>query len=114
MSDVTRPEQIAALMDDPDLVWEDVPADQAPPLLPADQATPDAATMTIRTVRMPQDLDQRITDEAAARGLTWSEMVREFVRTGVAALDDDQPISRADAFRALAGVHPLPRPRRTA
>jgi predicted DNA-binding protein len=106
MTDATRPEQVAALLDDPTLTWEEVPADQAPPV--AEQQA-EAETMVVRTVRMPQDIDQRLSEEAAARGLNWSEMVREFVRTGLAALDDDQPISRADALRALAGVHPLPR-----
>lgn len=107
MTDATRPEQVAALLDDPTLIWEDVPADQAPPV--AQEQPADAETMVVRTVRMPQDIDRRIGEEAAARGLNWSEMVREFVRTSLAALDDDQPISRADALRALAGVHPLPR-----
>src|SRR5690606_36611149 len=97
----------AALMDDPNLIWEEVLADQVPPST-ADQSA-ESEVMVVRTVRMPQDMDQRIADEATTRGLSWSEMVREFVRTGLAALDDDQPISRADALRALAGVHPLPR-----
>jgi hypothetical protein len=101
------PEQVDALMDNPALAWEDVPEDQAPPELGESEAE---AVMVVRSLRMPLEMDQRIRAEADARGVTWSELIRDWAAIELAALADDQPISRADAMRALATV----RPRRTA
>jgi hypothetical protein len=63
--------------------------------------------MVPRSVRWPLDLDQRVKAAAAARGLTMSQLMREWAELELAALENDQPISRADALRALAGVRPI-------
>jgi hypothetical protein len=36
-----------------------------------------------------------------------SQLMREWAELELAALENDQPISRADALRALAGVRPI-------
>lgn len=101
---MTNPEQQAAdLLNNPNLRWEDVPADQAPP--PAESE----AVMLVRSLRLPPDMDTQVQAEADARGVSWSELIRDWIAVELAALSEDQPISRADAMRALAAL-----PRRTA
>ena len=73
---------------------------EAPPV-------PDGAVMVVRSLRLPQDLDRRLKTAAEARGLPMSTLVREWIELELAALEDDQPISRADALRALAGLRPV-------
>jgi predicted DNA-binding protein len=63
--------------------------------------------MVPRSVRWPLDLDQRVKAAAAARGLTMSQLMREWAELELAALENDQPISRSDALRALAGLRPI-------
>ncbi|WP_405180915.1 hypothetical protein OG225_06925 [Nocardia sp. NBC_01377] len=104
---VPTPDQVDALMDNPDLTWEEVPATEAPPVLTEADAE---EVMVVRSLRMPLELDRRIRAEAEARGVTWSELLRDWAAIELAALSDDQPISRADAMRALASIPP----RRTA
>jgi predicted DNA-binding protein len=76
-----------------------------------DSILPDEAAevMVVRSLRLPPDLDERIREIAAERGLKWSVLVRQWIEQEVAALDDDVPISRADALRALASLRPIGR-----
>jgi predicted DNA-binding protein len=76
---------------------EDAPA---PPRLEGEVMVP-------RSLRWPAELDQRVKAVAKARGISMSQLIREFAETELAALENDQPISRADALRALAGLRPL-------
>ncbi|QLY29914.1 ribbon-helix-helix protein, CopG family [Nocardia huaxiensis] len=72
---------------------------------------PDAPVTVLRSVRLPFEMDQRIREEAEHRGISMSDLIRDFLAIELAALDDDAPISRADARRALtaalANLHPL-------
>jgi hypothetical protein len=97
------PEQAERFMNDPNIVWQDAPADQPPP--PAESE----AVMLVRSLRLPPELDAQVQAEADARGVSWSELIRDWIAVELAALGEDQPISRADAMRALAAL-----PRRTA
>jgi predicted DNA-binding protein len=76
---------------------------------PAEDELPprDAPVMVLRSLRLPVDLDQRVKAVARRRGVPTSTLVREWIEVELAALEDDQPISRADALRALAGVRPM-------
>ena len=81
---------------------ETVPDDQIPPpLKPGDDV------MVPRSVRWPLDLDQRIKAAAQARGIPMSQLMREFAEAGLAEMGDDQPISRAEVMRIIAGLPPL-------
>lgn len=64
-------------------------------------------SMVVRSLRLPLELDQRIKAAAAARGLTFGALLREWAEFQLAELENDQPISRADALRALAALRPL-------
>ncbi|BAW06405.1 hypothetical protein [Nocardia seriolae] len=74
---------------------------------------PDTPVTVLRTVRLPYAMDQRIRAEADHRGVSMSDLIRDFLTIELAALDDDTPISRADARRALtaalANLSPLHR-----
>ncbi len=78
------------------------PDTKAPPA-----ADPDDEAMVVRSVRMPLGLDRRLKAAAAAHGVPVSQLLREWAEVELVALENDQPISRADAFRALAAIRPL-------
>jgi predicted DNA-binding protein len=60
--------------------------------------------MVSRSLKMPSELDQRIKDAAADRGITQSMLMRQLLETGLATMEHDHPISLTDAIRALAGL----------
>ena len=93
-----RPDDVQPFMDE--LQFSDEPA-QLPPR-PAD-----TTVMVVRSLRLPLELDRRLKAAAAKRGVAMSTLVREWIELELAALEQDQPISRADALRALAGLRPL-------
>jgi predicted DNA-binding protein len=66
-----------------------------------------AAVMVVRSLRLPVELDQRVKAAAEKRGVPTSTLVREWIELELTALEDDQPISRADALRALAALRPI-------
>ena len=82
-----------------DLTFSDRPAELPP--------VPTDATMVVRSLRLPLDLDRRVKAAAAARNVPMSTLVREWIELELTALENDQPISRADALRALATLHPV-------
>jgi predicted DNA-binding protein len=69
--------------------------------------TPGDTVMVVRSLRLPQELDRRLKAVAEARRVPMSTLLREWIELELAALEDDQPISRADALRALANLRPL-------
>lgn len=97
------PDQARALLADPNLTWEEVPADQAPPLAESE------TVMVVKSLRLPPEMDAQVQAEADARSVSWSELIRDWIAAALAELADDQPISRADALRALAALHPVNR-----
>ena len=62
--------------------------------------------VVVRSLRLPSALDRRLRAVAGQRGIPASTLVRQWVEAELAALEDDQLISRADAVRALATVRP--------
>ena len=92
-----RPEDIRAFMEslefDGDAAEDEVP--------------PRGAPVMVRSLRLPFELDQRLKAAAKRRGVPTSTLVREWIELELTALEDDQPISRADALRALAALRPM-------
>lgn len=74
---------------------------------PGELPPPGAPVMVVRSLRLPVELDQRLKAAAERRGIPMSTLVREWIELELTALEDDQPISRADALRALAALRPL-------
>jgi predicted DNA-binding protein len=93
-----RSEDVRAFMDSLDFGAE-ATDDELPPA--------GAPVMVVRSLRLPVELDQRVKAAARKRGVPTSTLVREWIEVELAALEDDRPISRADALRALARVRPM-------
>ena len=109
MNDPTQNQPAMRPRDDeygPDTIDSLTADDTLPAALPPRPGGADQV-MVPRSVRWPLDLDQRVKAAAAARGLTMSQLMREWAELELAALENDQPISRSDALRALAGVRPI-------
>jgi predicted DNA-binding protein len=68
---------------------------------------PDGDVMAVRSIRWSADFDGRVKAAAKQRGVSVSQLVRDLVELELAAMENDQPISRADALRALASLRPL-------
>lgn len=75
---------------------------EAPPRELADQP----ATV-VTSLRMPVDLYQRLKALADLRGTTMAALLRGWAELELAAEEDDRPISRRAALRALTSVPPL-------
>jgi predicted DNA-binding protein len=60
----------------------------------------------VRSLRLPREVDRRLCALAEQRQMPASTLVREWVEMELAALEDDRPISRADAIRAISRVRP--------
>ena len=92
-----RPEDVQPFMDG--LTFSEETAELPP--------RPTEPVMVVRSLRLPVDLDQRVKAAAQGRGVAMSALVREWIELELTALEQDQPISRADALRALASLRPL-------
>jgi predicted DNA-binding protein len=79
-----------------------VPEAEVPPREMAEQPS-----TVVTSLRLPLELYQRLKAAAESRGATMGALLREWAELELAALENDQPISRADALRALASVRPL-------
>lgn len=66
-----------------------------------------SAVMVVRSLRLPLELHERIKAVAEARGVPASTLIREWIEVELAALENDEPISRADVLRAVAGLRPI-------
>ena len=93
-----RGEDARDLMDN--LKFDDSPAELPPRPGPEE-------SMVVRSLRLPLELDRRLKAAAVARGVAMSTLVREWIELELAGLENDRPISRADALRALAALRPL-------
>ena len=93
-----RPEEIRAFMDSLEF-GDDADESQLP--------AREAPVMVVRSLRLPFDLDRRVKAAAHRRGVPTSTLIREWIELELTALEDDQPISRADALRALAALRPI-------
>jgi hypothetical protein len=64
--------------------------------------------MVVRSVRLPLELDQAVADAAKVAGVHKSTWVRQAIETALATQSgQDEPISRADALRALTLLRPI-------
>ncbi|MEU7769180.1 CopG family transcriptional regulator [Nocardia sp. NPDC049190] len=88
------------------LEYSDVPVD--PGEVPPSLRPEDTVTVTT-SLRIPLDLHQRVKKAAEQRNVSMSALIRDWIELELATLENDQPISRADALRALAALHPLRR-----
>jgi predicted DNA-binding protein len=62
---------------------------------------PGAEVMVVRSLRLPIEVDEAVAAAAKEAGVPKSTWIRQAIETALAMQADDQPISRADALRAL-------------
>jgi hypothetical protein len=77
----------------------DAPTPELPP-------RPDAEVMAVYSTRLPTSLAERIAAIARAKNIKPSTLMREYIEIGVAAEENDRPISLTDALRALSQLRP--------
>jgi len=66
--------------------------------------------MVVRSLRLPLDLDDAVAAAATRAEVPKSTWIRQAIEMALAVQsDEDQPISRADALRALTLLRPIRR-----
>lgn len=98
-------EQVAAFMDG--LSFEPAPAPQTERALLDSLPPAGSAVMVVRSLRLPAELDQAVAAAARAAEMPKTTWIRQAIEMALAVqADDDQPISRAEALRALTMLRP--------
>ncbi|HEX6499130.1 MAG TPA: ribbon-helix-helix protein, CopG family [Micromonosporaceae bacterium] len=66
--------------------------------------------MVVRSLRLPMELDEAVTAAAKATDVPKSAWIRQAIEMALAMqAEQDEPISRADALRALTLLRPVRR-----
>lgn len=66
--------------------------------------------MVVRSLRLPVDLDEAVAAAAKATAVPKTTWIRQAIEMALAVqAEDDQPISRAEALRALTLLRPARR-----
>ena len=66
--------------------------------------------MVVRSLRLPIEMDEAAAAAARSAGVTKTTWIRQAIETALALQsEEDQPISRADALRALTLLRPAHR-----
>jgi predicted DNA-binding protein len=60
--------------------------------------------MVSRSIRLPLETYERVRAAADARGIGVTTLMRQWIETGLAELDDSATVSLADVRRALAAL----------
>ena len=105
--DVPRtPEQLAAFM--AGLTFEPAPAAPRDEQALLDSLPPAGSpVMVVRSLRLPTELDEAVAMAAKAAEVPKTTWIRQAIEMALAVqAEDDQPISRAEALRALTLLRP--------
>src|SRR4051794_2349481 len=62
---------------------------------------PGSEVMVVRSLRMPVEVDEAVAAAAKSAGVPKTTWIRQAIEIALAMQSDDQPISRAEALRAL-------------
>lgn len=88
-----------------DITFDHAAAVEQTDIPPRELAAQPASVVT--SLRMPVELYQRLKAAADRRGTTMAALLRGWAEMELAAEEDDRPISRLEALRALTSVPPL-------
>jgi predicted DNA-binding protein len=100
------PEAVAAFMDK--LSFEPAPTPQEAAALLESLPPAGSAVMVVRSLRLPLELDHAVAAAAKAAEIPKTTWIRQAIEMALAVqADDDQPISRAEALRALTLLRPV-------
>ncbi|MFI5891869.1 hypothetical protein ACIA5D_17335 [Actinoplanes sp. NPDC051513] len=105
-SDVPQtPEEVAAFMDG--LSFEPAPGPREEQALLDSLPPAGSAVMVVRSLRLPSELDEAVAVAAKAAEVPKTTWIRQAIEMALAVqAEDDQPISRAEALRALTLLRP--------
>jgi predicted DNA-binding protein len=95
----STPDEARALMDN--LTFDRPPSPEEEQAILATLPPPGAEVMVVRSLRLPVDIDEAVAAAARDAGVPKSTWIRQAIEAALALQSDDQPISRADALRAL-------------
>ncbi|MDY7090613.1 MAG: hypothetical protein SYR96_36670 [Actinomycetota bacterium] len=99
------PEQLAAFM--AGLTFEPPPPARDEQALLDSLPPTGSSVMVVRSLRLPIELDQAVASAAQAAEVPKTAWIRQAIEMALAVqADDDQPISRAEALRALTLLRP--------
>jgi predicted DNA-binding protein len=102
------PEEVAAFMDG--LTFEPAPTAQDEAALIDSLPQAGSDVMVVRSLRLPLELDQAVAAAAKAAEIPKTTWIRQAIEMALAVqAEDDQPISRAEALRALTLLRPVRR-----
>ena len=93
------PDEARELMNN--LTFDPPPSPEQAEALLATLPSAGTEVMVVRSMRLSVDVDEAIAAAAKSAGLPKSTWIRQAIETALALQDDDEPISRADALRAL-------------
>lgn len=92
------------------LTFDPPPTPQEEAALLASLPPAGSEVMVVRSLRLPVELDEAVTAAAQAAGIHKSAWIRQAIEMALAVqAEEDQPISRADAIRALTLLRPVRR-----
>jgi predicted DNA-binding protein len=101
-------EQIREFMDN--LTFTDPPTEQEAADLLAALPPKGSPVMVVRSLRLPVETDEAVVAAARSAGLSKTTWIRQAIDMALAVqADEDEPISRADAIRALSLLRPAHR-----
>ncbi|GIE86970.1 hypothetical protein [Actinoplanes regularis] len=99
------PEELAAFMDE--LSFEPTATPQEEAALLDSLPPAGSAVMVVRSLRLPLELDQAVATAARSAEVPKTTWIRQAIEMALAVqAEDDQPISRAEALRALTLLRP--------
>jgi predicted DNA-binding protein len=102
------PKDVAAFMEG--LPFEPAPAAQEEAALIDSLPPAGSDVMVVRSLRLPLELDQAVAAAAKAAEIPKTTWIRQAIEMALAVqAEDDQPISRAEALRALTLLRPVRR-----
>ena len=102
------PQEMAAFMDG--LTFEPAPPAQEETALIDSLPPAGSDVMVVRSLRLPLELDQAVAAAAKAAEIPKTTWIRQAIEMALAVqAEDDQPISRAEALRALTLLRPARR-----
>lgn len=109
MTDTPRlpgtPDEVDAFMND--LSFAPAPDRAQEAALLAELPPPRTEVMVVRSLRLPAAVDEALAAAATAAGVPKTTWIRQAIEMALALqADDDQPISRAEALRALTLLRP--------
>jgi predicted DNA-binding protein len=100
------PEELTAFL--AGLTFEPAPAPQDEAALLDSLPPAGSAVMVVRSLRLPVELDQAVASAARAAEVPKTTWIRQAIEMALAVqAEDDQPISRAEALRALTLLRPV-------